>query len=73
MCVMPFDAVKTFFQKVDPKAKWYAAVADIYNVAGLNGFFVGWRLRYAMYLLHAVFTVDLLEKLENWANAVDRE
>jgi len=72
-CVMPFDAVKTFFQKVNPKAKWFEAVQGIYAEAGIKGFFVGWRLRFLMYLLHAVVTVDLLEKLENWANSVGKE
>ncbi|CDW78178.1 UNKNOWN [Stylonychia lemnae] len=68
MCVMPFDAVKSFFQKIDPIANWSDAIKYIYKEAGIKGFFVGWRLRYSMYLLHAVFTVDLLEKLEHWSN-----
>jgi hypothetical protein len=30
----------------------------------MRGFFVGWRIRFSLYLLHAVMTVNLLEKLE---------
>eukprot|EP00347_Sterkiella_histriomuscorum_P012923 403366706 len=73
ICVMPLDAVKTFFQKVDPTASWVDAVREIHSQGGLKGFFVGWRLRYAMYLLHAIFTVDLLERLENWANQLSKQ
>jgi hypothetical protein len=30
----------------------------------VRGFFVGWRIRFFMYLVHATMTVDLLERLE---------
>ena len=37
---------------------------SVYDQAGIRGFFVGWRIRFFMYFLHAVMTVDLLERLE---------
>ena len=40
-------------------------VKKVYSEAGIRGFFVGWRIRFSMYLIHAVLTVDLLEKLED--------
>ena len=47
------------------------SIADIcnkiYAEAGMRGFFVGWRLRFALYVLHSVMTVDLLERLETMA------
>ena len=46
---------------------------SVYSEAGVRGFFVGWRLRYALYFLHAVMTVDLLERLEYWKNKINKE
>ena len=40
------------------------AVMAVVNEVGIRGLFVGWRIRFAMYLLHAVMTVDLLDRLE---------
>ena len=31
----------------------------------MKGFFVGWRVRYTLYLTQALFTVDIIERFEN--------
>lgn len=38
---------------------------EVYLEAGFRGFFVGWRVRYMLYLLQALFTVDIIERFEN--------
>ena len=40
------------------------AITQITSEAGIRGLFVGWRIRFSMYLLHAMVTTDLLDKLE---------
>jgi hypothetical protein len=40
-------------------------VGEVYQEAGFKGFFVGWRVRYMLYLLQALFTVDIIERFEN--------
>jgi hypothetical protein len=40
------------------------AFKQIIAEAGFRGLFVGWRIRFSMYLLHALMTVTLLDKLE---------
>jgi hypothetical protein len=65
---MPFDSLKThqqLFIKHGKKQDSYIEICRlIYREAGMRGFFVGWRIRYLMYLIHTSMTVDLLEKLE---------
>jgi len=63
--IMPFDNLKTQ-QQLHGKnqSKYSLIVKNIYSQAGIRGFFVGWRLRFALYLLHAGMTVDVLERLE---------
>jgi len=51
-------------QKVKGKGKIIDAFKDIKSEGGYRGFFVGWRIRFAMYLLHSMMTSDLLDKLE---------
>ena len=65
MCVMPFDAMKTMMQKADPTATLWETVSRVFREAGVKGFFVGWRVRYLLYLLQALFTVDIIERFEN--------
>lgn len=65
MCVMPFDAMKTMMQKVKPTSTLWDTVSNVFREAGLKGFFVGWRVRYMLYLLQALFTVDVIERFEN--------
>jgi hypothetical protein len=36
----------------------------IMKEAGVRGLFVGWRIRFAMYQLHALMTIDVLDLLE---------
>lgn len=65
MCVMPFDAMKTMMQKVKPTQTLGDTVSEVWREAGIKGFFVGWRVRYMLYLLQALFTVDIIERFEN--------
>ena len=51
MCVMPFDAMKTMMQKAKPTASIWETVSSVFKEAGVKGFFVGWRVRYLLYLL----------------------
>jgi hypothetical protein len=65
MCVMPFDAMKTMMQKVKPTDNLQTTVRSVFREAGIKGFFVGWRVRYLLYLMQALFTVDIIERFEN--------
>jgi Mitochondrial carrier protein len=65
ICVMPFDAMKTMMQKVKPTGTLKDTAWEVYQEAGMKGFFVGWRVRYMLYLLQALFTVDIIERFEN--------
>ena len=40
------------------------AFEHVISEGGYRGLFVGWRIRFAMYQLHALMTVDLLDRLE---------
>jgi Mitochondrial carrier protein len=62
---MPFDAMKTMMQKATPTATLFETVSSVFKEAGFKGFFVGWRVRYTLYLLQALFTVDIIERFEN--------
>jgi len=62
---MPFDCIKTHMQKAGLCADTQrTAFKQIIAEAGFRGLFVGWRIRFSMYLLHALMTVTLLDKLE---------
>lgn len=65
--VMPFDCVKTHLEKHDPTSTYLNTFRNIYKQAGMIGFFTGYRLRFLLYFSNAVFTVNLLEKLEGIA------
>jgi hypothetical protein len=65
ICVMPFDAMKTMMQKAHPTATLFDTVSSVFIEAGVKGFFVAWRVRYLLYLLQALFTVDIIERFEN--------
>jgi len=65
LCVMPFDCMKTRMQQAgDFSMSIRSALAQVYRQAGVRGFFVGWRLRYLMYLVNAIMTTTILDKLE---------
>lgn len=66
MMVMPVDCAKTQKQKFkqDKASSYKDIVQRVYREAGIQGFYVGWRLRLLTYLLHSVVTVDILERLE---------
>lgn len=62
--VMPFDCVKTHMEKVNPTSTYVEAAQAIYRKGGPLGFFTGVRLRFMLYFTNALFTINLLEKLE---------
>ena len=66
--VMPLDCVKTHLEKVNPSTTYVGAIKEIYQQSGNSylGFFTGVRLRFLLYLSNAIFTVNILEKLEGY-------
>ena len=70
MLIMPFDSLKTnqqlFSRKGQNNTISYSEIGQIiYREAGVRGFFVGWRLRFAMYLINSFFGVFIIEKMEH--------
>lgn len=66
--VMPFDCAKTHMEKKDPTGTYLNTFRNVYNQAGMIGFYTGFRLRFLMYLTNALFAVNVLEKLESIKN-----
>jgi len=66
--VMPLDCVKTHMEKVDPSSTYIQSFRNIYSQGGMLGFFTGVRLRFMLSLTNALFTVNILERLEHMAN-----
>ena len=66
--VMPLDCVKTHLEKVNPSTTYLGAINEIYKHSGNSylGFFTGVRLRFLLFLSNAIFTVNILEKLEGY-------
>jgi hypothetical protein len=66
--IMPFDSLKTnqqLYDKQGAQQERYSEISKrIYAESGVRGFFVGWRIRFSMYLIHALFTIDILERLD---------
>ena len=71
--VMPIDCVKTHMEKVNPSSSYAGALRAIYSEGGLLGFFTGVRLRFMLYFTNALFTVNLLEKLEGIVNKMKKD
>ena len=78
--VMPFDNIKTYLQKYnlevigdkrieDTKEKMNIprAFQRIYSAKGILGFFVGWRMKLAVYFVNKSFTIVFLERIEDFA------
>ncbi len=68
-CNMPFDVVKTHLQKASPKDNRgvFTTMKTIATEYGFRALYRGWPIRMAQYMLHSVFTVTVLEYLEqNW-------
>ena len=64
-CVMPFDNIKTQMQRFNlPEQSFYNAYKFTTEQRGFGGLWVGWRFRLTHYMFSALFTVDLLEKME---------
>jgi len=70
---MPFDCVKTHMEKVNPTSTYVEAAQAIYQKGGALGFFTGVRLRFMLYFTNALFTVNLLEKLEGIVKKQQKE
>ena len=66
--VMPFDCVKTHMEKRDPTSTYLNTFRNIYRQGGMLSFFTGFRLRFMLYFVNALFVVNLLEKLEGIAS-----
>ena len=63
--IMPFDSMKTHMQRENLKSLSIKdAVNTVVQESGVRGLFVGWRIRFAMYQIHALMTTDLLDRLE---------
>ena len=75
--IMPFDSLKTnqqIFEKQGAEQEKYGAICSrIYKESGIRGFFVGWRIRFSMYLIHALFTIDILERLDTLKRKLNKE
>jgi len=63
---LPFDCVKTHLQMYNhmetPTLR--SAFQSIYQQSGVMGFYRGWQTRMTQYILHSVFTVTIMERLE---------
>ena len=73
--IMPFDSLKThqqLFEKHGQKKEKYSEIVTrVYKKDGIRAFFVGWRIRFFIYVVHASMTVDLLEKLEGLKKSIN--
>ena len=65
--VMPIDCIKTHLEKVGNSKSYTQAAQEIYSKSGNSylGFFTGVRLRFCLHLTSALFTVNILEIMEN--------
>lgn len=63
---LPFDYVKTHLQQrsAHDTGGLAKAVKQLYARYGATAFYSGWRTRMLHYILHGIFTVTILEKLE---------
>ena len=65
LAIMPMDNMKTQLQRENLSAlTTRQAVKQVVSKVGISGLFVGWRIRFALYQLSALFTSGLLDKLE---------
>jgi|GEM_PF-1414810 len=66
LCIMPFDCVKTHHQKntTSGKKKLFKTMRELYRQHGWAGLYNGWKVRIFHFIVHASFTITILEKLE---------
>ncbi len=64
--IMPFDCVKTQQQKntTSGRTRLFKAMQDLYRKYGISGLYNGWKVRLFHYVVHASFTITILERLE---------
>ncbi len=65
IAIMPFDYVKTQKQKFFQDNK---SMIDIFKMTlkndGISRFYIGWKIYLVQYAIVAIFTVNILDKLE---------
>ncbi|OJX09504.1 MAG: hypothetical protein BGO77_06230 [Caedibacter sp. 37-49] len=69
---LPFGCIKTQMQKHNPvKSNTLISVTrQIYQNSGIKGFYAGWPVKLAQFMVRSLFTVTLFEKLEKkWNNS----
>lgn len=60
--VMPFDCIKTQMQKIDAKNQSsLSIVTHVYKQHGIKGLYAGWQVKFVQFMIHALFTVSILE------------
>jgi len=67
MLIMPIDCVKTNVQKSSlrqNRKSSFKIARYLYVNYGMRGLYVGWEAKMGQYMLHAFFTVSLLENLK---------
>lgn len=64
---MPFDVVKTNLQKEQHFANegLFRVMKKVYQTHGMRGLYTGWQVRMVHYMLHSLFSVTLLDRLES--------
>ena len=64
---MPFDTAKTRIQAHASSFKHpnvFSVIRTIFQESGVHGLYAGWRIRMTQYMVQSVFTVTILEHLE---------
>lgn len=65
--VMPFDMTKTLYQQHSERfsdKKLTQTIKHVYKTSGMRGFYSGWQPRLIQYMIHSIFSVAALEKME---------
>jgi hypothetical protein len=70
--VMPLDCMKTQLQKTDSEsASFLDTFRRLYFRHGGKAFYTGWQVKLFQYIIHAAFTVALLEQLRNSVQSIN--
>ncbi len=62
--MLPVDEIKSRLQRVGSHYGGFDEVVYIYRTYGFRGFYVAYNIRLLQYMIHAAFTVSLLESLK---------
>lgn len=66
LVVQPLDCLKTHIQKVD-SIQGYSILSIfslVFKQYGFRGLYIGWQVRLFQYMVHALFTISVLEHLK---------